>query len=58
MIGHEIVGVLVASIVAVAFVSVVVNPNSQMGTLLSNSLGGWSSVLGTIGSGGNVQKAA
>ena len=47
MIAHEVAGVLVATIVAVAFISAI-QPNSQMGTLLSNSLQGWAGVLNSI----------
>lgn len=56
MIAHEIAGVLVATIVAVAFVSAI-QPGSQMGTLLTNSLQGWSDVLGAIGRSGTGQAA-
>jgi hypothetical protein len=47
MIAHEVAGVLIATVVAVAFISAI-QPGSQMGTLLSSSLSGWSGVLNSI----------
>ena len=48
MIVHEVAGIAIATVVAVAFVSAI-QPNSQMATLLSNSLSGWAGVLNAIG---------
>ncbi len=45
---HEIAGVLVASIVAVVIVRAFA-PGSTAGTLVQNSLSGWSGVLQSIG---------
>lgn len=56
MVAHEIAGVLIATIVAVAFVSAI-QPGSQMGTLLTNSLQGWTGVLGAISGRGAGQTA-
>lgn len=47
MIAHEVAGVLIATIVAVAFVSAI-QPNSQMASLLSSSTSGWANVLNAI----------
>jgi hypothetical protein len=51
MIGHEIAGVLVATIILVAFVTAV-SPNSQMGNILTSSAQGWSSILSTAAGAG------
>ena len=47
MIGHEIAGVAVATIVAVAFISAL-QPNSQMATILSSATGGWANILNSV----------
>lgn len=47
MIAHEIAGVLLATIVAVAFISAI-QPGSQMGSLLSSSTSGWATVLNAL----------
>lgn len=57
MIAHEVAGILVATVIAVAFVSAI-SPGSQMGTLLQNSLSGWNSVLGNIGQSGGFRTGA
>jgi hypothetical protein len=51
MIGHEIAGVLVATIILVAFVTAV-SPNSQMGNILTSSASGWSQILNTAAGAG------
>ena len=45
---HEVAGVLIATVVALAFISAI-QPNSQMAKILSASAGGWSGILGATG---------
>ena len=47
MVAHEIAGVLVATLVALAFVSAI-QPNSQMASLLNSSTQGWANILNAV----------
>lgn len=47
MVGHEIAGVAVATIVAVAFISAL-QPNSQMATILNSATSGWATILNSV----------
>jgi hypothetical protein len=56
MIGHEIAGVLVATVVAVAFVTAL-QPNSQMANILGSASSGWAQILNSV-RGSTYQAAA
>lgn len=57
MLAHEAIGLLVATVVAVAFVTAVTSPSSQMSQLLQSSTAGWANVLTAI-RGGTTGAAA
>lgn len=48
MVTHEIAGVLVASLVTLAFITAVANKNSQMANILSSATSGWTNILGAV----------
>lgn len=48
MIMHEVAGVLIASLMVVAFATAL-NPNSQMAQILTSSASGWAGILGAAG---------
>lgn len=57
MIVHEVAGVLVASLMVLAFVSAI-QPNSQMASILKASTSGWSTVLNSVRGSGPTSAVA
>jgi len=47
MVVHEIVGLGVASLLVVAFISAL-QPNSQMATILNSATSGWANILNSV----------
>jgi hypothetical protein len=51
MVTHEIAGVLVASLVTLAFITAVANKNSQMASILTSATSGWTNILQGVAGG-------